>query len=194
MIICYLHSYLHPTGLRADWLPGSNQSFPENVGLSRSLFANPILLLHFPWRAQEQFHLSLFLLNSPTLVQCIICCQLSPIAVAWLGCGQNAQIHARMLCLIQRQLQGCVSTTMSQAAAANLYELLFQIPDSAGLQQPEVLKVPLVRAILPRAGGSQTQKSGRISGFLQAALKLQVWHIFSARLCPVFVLLLGALR
>lgn len=66
---------------------------------------------------------------------------------------------------VQRQLQGRVSTTRSQTAAAKLYELLFQIPDSAGLKQPEVLKVPLVRAIFPLAGGSQTQKSVRISGF-----------------------------
>lgn len=79
----------------------------------------------------------------------------------------------------------------SQAAAAKLYEFLFQIPDSAGLKQPEVLKAPLVRAIFPLAGGSQTQKSVRISGFPQTALKLQVWHIFGARLCPVFAALLG---
>lgn len=85
-----------------------------------------------------------------------------------------------------------MGTARSQAAAAKLYELLFQIPDSAGLKQPEVLKVPLVRAIFALAGGSQTQKSGRISGLPQAALKLQVWHIFSARLCPVFIALLGA--
>lgn len=95
---------------------------------------------------------------------------------------------------IQRQLQGRVSTTSSQAAAAKLYELLFQIPDSAGLKQPEVLKVLLVRAISPLAGGSQTQESVRISGFPQAALKLRIWPIFSARLCPVFAPLLGALR
>lgn len=55
MIICYLHSYLHPTGLRAEWLPGSSERFPENLGLSKSLSANPVLLLFFHWRAQEQF-------------------------------------------------------------------------------------------------------------------------------------------
>lgn len=85
-----------------------------------------------------------------------------------------------------------MSTTRSQAAAAKLYELLFQIPDSAGLKQPEMLKAPLVRAIFLLAGGFQAQKSVRISGFPQAALKLQVWHTFSARLCPVFTALLGA--
>lgn len=79
-----LHSCLHPPGLRAVWLPGSNQRFPENLGLSRSLLQTQFCFCICTGEPRNNWSYNYFCSIHQLRLPSIICCHLSPSSVPWL--------------------------------------------------------------------------------------------------------------